>query len=187
MKTLGNLFHFNEKDFVVAIVGRMVYDKGVSYIIKAINLISDANIKFLFIGDGPYLQNIKEEFRNDNRIIALGARKDILQLLCGCDLFLFATLHENLSNALLEAMALGLPVVATDVGGNRDVVKDSYNGFLISPKNELEMAEKIRLIKNNKELRRNFSEASKEIIKSEFSQKVIYNKLDEVYEMMLQK
>ena len=49
------------------------------------------------------------------------------------------------------------------------------------------MAEKIRLIKNNKELRRNFSEASKEIIKSEFSQKVIYNKLDEVYEMMLQK
>lgn len=183
-KKMRNELGINKDDFLVVISGRMVYDKGISFISEAIKKINEKNIKFLFIGDGPYydfLLNNHEKEIIENRVIMLGQRKDVLELLSGADLFLFATLHENLSNALLEAMAIGLPVVATSVGGNKEVVNHEKNGYLIPPKNVDAIVSSIKKISNDKELHNLFSYESKKIIQNRFSQDVVYQKVEEIY------
>lgn len=171
--------------FVVVVVGRMVYDKGISFILDAIEEIKNKNISFVFVGDGPYEETIKAKFADVSNIVCLGKRTDVIQIVNSCDLFLFATLHENLSNALLEAMACGLPVVATKVGGNVDVVEDGKNGYLIPPANSKEIAIKVNMIADDKNLHKKFALRSKEIIEEKFSQDFVYNQLSKVYDRML--
>ncbi|QVK17155.1 glycosyltransferase family 4 protein [Mycoplasmatota bacterium] len=191
VKKTGSIFRHeidaSEDDFLVVISGRMVYDKGISFISEAIDKIHDPKIKFVFIGDGEYHEILRKKHENlvqKERVVLLGKRSDVLNILSGCDLFLFATLHENLSNALLEAMAVGLPVVATRIGGNVEVVEDGKNGFLIPPKNVAEIVRCIKLIKNDKKLKNNFSSHSERIIREKFSQERLYKTLSEVYESL---
>lgn len=178
----------NQDDFLVAISGRMVYDKGISYIIEAVEKIEDKKIKFVFIGDGPYCEILKNQYKGwieTNKIHVLGQRNNVMEILSGCDLFLFATLHENLSNALLEAMAVGLPVVATNVGGNPEVVQNGENGFLIPPENSDKMVEYITKVEDDERLKESFSKKSVEIISEKFSQEHLYKEINSIYKLLL--
>jgi glycosyltransferase involved in cell wall biosynthesis len=178
-----------DDDFLVVVVGRMVYDKGIPFISDAIAQLDDHLVKCVFIGDGEYLEVLAQSHAGmieDGRLFLLGKREDVKQILAGCDLFLFATLHENLSNALLEAMAVGLPVVATAVGGNVEVVEDSGNGYLVPPYDSAALADGIRRIWGDKALRRRMSARSQEIARDKFSQARIYGQLEAVYSMMLE-
>lgn len=174
-------------DFLVVISGRMTYDKGMSFIMEAIKSVSDKKIKFVFIGDGEYYDifqvKLKTEIKN-NQVFLLGKCDNVINILAGCDLFLFATLHENLSNALLEAMAVGLPVVATAVGGNIEVVHDNVNGYLIEPANSREIIDKVCAIKANEKLRKDFAAQSVNIIRESFTQKKLYIQIEKIYEKM---
>lgn len=171
--------------FAIVVVGRMVYDKGITYIADAIDEIGKDKLTFVFVGDGPYEEKVRTRFVGNGNVVCLGKRHDVIDIVNSCDLFLFATLHENLSNALLEAMACGLPVVATNVGGNIDVVENEKNGYLIPPANTKEIVEKVTKIADDVPLRKRFSKRSKEIIEEKFSQEVVYNQLSKVYDRML--
>lgn len=183
--SVRNSLGIKEDSFAVVIVGRMVYDKGIPFIIDAIEKTDKERITFVFVGDGPYEDELNSKFRNSENVICLGKRSDVIEIVNSCDLFLFATLHENLSNALLEAMACGLPVVASRVGGNLDVVEDGSNGFLIPPCNADEIVEKVSLLASDIQLYNRFSRRSKEIINEKFSQDVVYPRISEVYDQML--
>ncbi len=178
-----------ESDFLIAIVGRMVYDKGLSFIADAVGqLQSDPSVKLVFVGDGEYLDVLRRDFSRlveSRRLLLLGKRGDVPQVLAGCDLFLFATLHENLSNALLEAMAVGLPVVATAVGGNVEVVEDGGNGYLVPACDSSALVGGVMAICGNRQLRQRMSARSREIVQERFSQAVVYQQLGAVYSMML--
>ncbi|WP_017413608.1 glycosyltransferase family 4 protein [Clostridium tunisiense] len=174
----------DENDFLVVVSGRMVFDKGISFIIDAIEKLNDQRIKFVFVGDGEYCDILRNKYQHlllCNKIHVLGQRSDVLTILAGCDLFLFATLHENLSNSLLEAMAIGLPIIATKVGGNTEVVRDGINGYLIPAKNSDEIVKCIMKIKSDDELRMKFSQQSLNIIQENFSQERLYQSIAELY------
>jgi len=174
----------DESDVLIAISGRMVYDKGISFISEAIEDMNLRGKKFIFIGDGKYCENLSGvhcEAIKQGKMYLLGQRSDVLEILAGCDIFLFATLHENLSNALLEACSIGLPVVATNIGGNPEVIQNGVNGFLIPPMNSASIKEKLELLCANAELRRNFGDNSKNIMRKNFSPQEIYTQLDEIY------
>lgn len=178
-----------DHDFLVAVVGRMVYDKGLSFIVEAMDRLGDPSLKFVFVGDGPYVDVIRREHGaliDQGRLFLLGKRDDVLRVLAGCDLFLFATLHENLSNALLEAMAVGLPVVATAVGGNVEVVEHEGNGYLVPPSNSEALADAVDAIYRQPDLCRQMSSRSRLIVGEKFSQEVVYGRLRTVYSMMLE-
>lgn len=189
-KLYRNILKCSREDFLVAISGRMIYDKGISFILNAIKEVKDRNIKFIFIGNGEYINIIKQNYKDyidSKRIILLGTRNDVLEILSACDLFLFATLHENLSNALLEAMSIGLPVIATNVGGNPEVIKDGENGFLIPKEDSKEIVNKLIILKNNPDLCQRFSEKSKQIIKNKFHQNILLDELDHLYKSLIYK
>ena len=191
-KITRNKYNFKDEDYVIAISGRMTYDKGIEYISQAITMLDEqgylGKIKFMFIGDGEYCDILKERHAKNIKnqsVFVLGQVNNVIELLCGCDTFLFATLHENLSNALLEAMSVGLPIIATQIGGNVEVVEDMGNGFLVQEKNSQIIVEKVCELYNNKVEREVFAKRSQEIIKEKFTQENLYSKISEIYENML--
>lgn len=169
---------------MVAIVGRMVYDKGITFVADAIKKTNKSNIVFVFIGDGPYLSILSDQLSAEiiyDKVLMLGKQDNVLSILKECDIFLFATLHENLSNALLEACSLGLAVIATNVGGNPEVIRDGFNGVLIPPANSHEIEKAISLLAGNKPLREKLGNNALKTMVKDFSQTKLLTRLGQVY------
>lgn len=91
----------------------------------------------LLLGDGPEEQKLRD--MNPQRVIFGGRKKDVTPYLQAADIFILPSANEGLSNAMLEAMATGLPVIATAVGGAPDIIEHGYNGWLINPQSPEEM------------------------------------------------
>lgn len=177
-------FSAQERDVLIAVSGRMVYDKGISFISDAITKMELDGVKFIFIGDGDYCNILKQDHSkliNEKKVFVLGQRSNVLEILAGCDVFLFATLHENLSNALLEACTIGLPAIATNVGGNPEVITDGVNGYLIPPMDSNAIKEKLEILCSDVEIRQRFGNNSKKIMNEKFSQRKIFSQIDNIY------
>lgn len=173
---------------IVLCVSRMTYDKGISYAIEAIKKIEDPNLNFIFVGDGPYNEVLINELNKeieDGKVFILGKRNDVSRILSESDIFLFPTLHENLSNALLEACAYKLCVIATNVGGNPEVIKNQESGLLIDPKNSDAIVDSLNHLMTNEYLIEQYSNKANETVNENFSQKYIYSQLNELYKKVL--
>lgn len=185
---LRNKLEFTNDSLIIAVVGRIVYDKGVTFVSDAIKKITDKRIKFIFIGDGPSQQDLSCKLIveiKEKRVFFMGKQDDVIPILNECDIFLFATLHENLSNALLEACSLGLAVIATNVGGNPEVIKDNYNGLLIPPACSKSIYQTIMLLAEDKKKIKSLGDNAKKVILNKFSQNILLGKVDENYKNLL--
>lgn len=111
-------------------VGRVTKEKGLDYLIAALESIPE-DCLFLVVGDGAYLEEM-QSIANEN-VIFLGEQKDVYRYLFASDFFVQPSLHENHSIALLEAAAAGIPIIATDVGGNKEIVRNNVTGILVAP------------------------------------------------------
>lgn len=123
-------------EVVLISVGRLVSIKGFENLIEAVGrLISDGVLtKLLIVGDGPDRSRYEELIRGralSANIRLLGQRDDVPDLLRSSDCFVLASRSEGLSCSIIEAMAAGLPVVATDVGGNCELVQEGVSGYLV--------------------------------------------------------
>ncbi|MEM2661460.1 MAG: glycosyltransferase family 4 protein [Nitrososphaeria archaeon] len=101
---------------------------------------------FVFVGNGPQRKNIEEKIKQyglSKSVIMLGHRDDIPQILKSIDLFVLPTLQEALGTSFLEAMAMGKPVVGSDVDGVREIIDNGVNGYLVAPNNPYLLASKI--------------------------------------------
>lgn len=122
----------------VVTVGRLVPWKGVDQILEAVSQLREVGL--MVIGDGPERAKLEEQVRSlgmTDRTYFAGAKSkaETLALMAGCDLFVLNSTYEGLPHVVLEAMSLGLPVVATAVGGTAEVVEDGRNGRLIETLN----------------------------------------------------
>lgn len=120
---------------VVLMVARLVPQKNQALVVQSIPelLESSPRSHFVFAGGGPDLATLKELVARLNvgaNVTFLGSRDDVPRILPACDVFVLPSMKEGFSNAVLEAMACGLPVVASNVGGNREVIDHGVNGFL---------------------------------------------------------
>jgi glycosyltransferase involved in cell wall biosynthesis len=119
-------------------VGRLHAVKDQATLLRATRRIVDVRPEFrlALVGDGPErqgLEQLRRELALEESVRLAGERNDVGERLSQSDLFMLSSLSEGVSLTLLEAMAAGLPVIATDVGGNREVVAHGETGFLVPP------------------------------------------------------
>lgn len=137
--TLRAELGLDEGRFVMLCASRFADDKGHKYLIdsiKRLTELTDVPFTLVLAGDGPLLEPTRQQVRDlglEDYVKFIGFRKDIKNLYKGSDLYVNSSQHEALSFLIIEAMAAGLPVIATDMGGNSDIVNDQAGcGLLVT-------------------------------------------------------
>ncbi len=121
-------------------------------------------VEFVLAGDGPLRPGLEEMAAKLNlgqRSVFLGDRRDVAAVLASSDISVLTSSSESLSNAVMESMAAGVPVVACRVGGNDELIRDGENGFLVAPGSHEEVAERIEKLVNDAGMRKSFGAAAK--------------------------
>lgn len=179
-----NLFENQFEDFQkirVISVCRFVNQKNIIEIIKiAINL---PEIEFFLIGDGPLWEEINKLIfdKNIKNVYLLGKKKNIFKYLYSSDIFLTTSIYEGLSISVLEAMSIGLPIVASNVIGNIDTIKNGESGFLYEL-NDISMATYyLKMLANDRELIRKIGKSAFRRQRNIFSKKLMINNYINLY------
>lgn len=126
-------FGFSEDDFVFMSTGQISVRKNHEVAIRALAKIHNPKVKYLIVGFGELentLKKLVDELDLDSRVIFTGYREDVKELLHAVDAFIFPSLQEGLPVSLMEAMAVGLPVVCSRIRGNVDLIENSKGGYL---------------------------------------------------------
>ena len=176
-------------DIVIGVVGRLERQKGVKYLILAMKIILNRYPKATLdiIGDGSQLlklQKLAEKIGISNSVKFFGKFGDVIPFYKKMDIFVLSSIYEGFGIVLLEAMATGVPVIATNVDGIKEIIIDMNNGILVPTKNPKAIADAITRIINDSELRKN-------LIDQGFKQAKLYDvkehvmKLDNFYSQLL--
>ena len=178
--------NLKEDTKILISVGRLFKAKGYPYLIETIKILKkNLNIKLLVLGEGEDKSKLETQIRDFNlekNIFLLDRKENVSDYLNASDVFILASLWEGLPIALLEAMACGLPVVATNVGGISEIIKDGVSGFLVELKNPMMLAEKIRYLLNlDVESRKEMGVEGRKIIENKFSLEKMVKNYENLY------
>lgn len=169
------------EDFVVGIVARLDAIKNHGALIDAVNQMAQSrpDVKLVVVGDGPEAASLKT--RAGDHVRFLGYRSDTARLMQGFDLFVLPSFNEGISNTILEAMATGLPVIASNVGGNPELVADGKTGFLVDPHKPGDMADKITAYMADPEMMNRHGEQGRHLAVQKFSIQAMVENYEAVY------
>jgi glycosyltransferase involved in cell wall biosynthesis len=138
---------------LLGIIGRLSHQKGHKYLVQAIKLISTKYKMHLVIVGSGSLENILRkqvaELELDDCIHFLGSREDIYDVIHSLDVLVSASLWEGFPTVILEAMAIGIPVIATDVSGSRELINNYRTGIIVKPKDPIQLANAIEFMITN--------------------------------------
>lgn len=156
--------------------GRLHWKKGFEFALIAVKLLKDAGeaVTWEIIGDGPEREKLVYMVHTLglSQIVTLTGRLgsgQVKERLQDCDIFLLPSLSEGISNAALEAMAMELPVISTRAGGMEEVITDGQNGFLVDCYDPVQIADRIRRVRDDISLRNTLGKTARETILSGFS------------------
>jgi len=188
---VGEEFGIHPEDKVLAIVGRLVEQKGHRYLFEALHLLNGRyKLKVLVIGEGPQrekLVNMARQSGIEDKVMFTGIRQDVRRILSAVDILVMPSLREGLPMALLEAMANEVAVIASNVGGVPEVIIDKQTGILVKPGDKAELAEAINFLLEDESLRRKLAMEGKKRVTDEFSYNRMVERTEELYLGLLQK
>ncbi len=171
---------------IILTVARLDEQKGHRYLLEAAVQVPEA--QFILAGDGPLRASLEAQARSlglEGRVHFLGYRSDIPDLLAGCDVFVLPSLYEGLPLSILEAMSVGKPVIATQIGGTNEAVIPSETGLLIPPANPAALAAAIRAILSDQSLAQRLALAGRYRVEREFSAAAMVQQVTNVYAELL--
>ena len=174
--TLRSALGIPDDRFVMLCASRFADDKGHKYLIDSIKRLTELSaVPFTLVlaGDGPLLEPAKEQVKalglSEEQVKFIGFRKDIKNLYKGSDLYVNSSRHEALSFLIIEAMAAGLPVIATDMGGNSDIVNDEAGcGLLVEYDNPDSMAGAMKVMMEEPDFLAQCREGARRTIEEKF-------------------
>jgi glycosyltransferase involved in cell wall biosynthesis len=171
---------------VIGMVSRICPGKGHEYLIRALPDILDEfpAVKVKIVGKGPLLDDLKrlaQEINVANSIVFTGYVQDIYTELNSLDVFILPSLSEGFPISILEAMAAGLPVVASNVGGISEAVEDGVTGFLFKAKNTKELASAVKRMLSDRAQAVKMGNAARKKILNEFSPEKYIEKMELLY------
>lgn len=172
-----------DDDIALISMGDLVARKNYAVSIRAIAKAQNERLHYFICGTGPeqeQLEALARELKVEKQVHFLGFRRDVKELLAACDIFLFTTLQEGLPRSMMEAMAMGLPCVASAIRGNVDLIEDGVGGYLRKSCDVDGFAEAINAIANDSELRAKMSASNLETIKG-FDISVVKKEIADIY------
>lgn len=171
---------------VLLTLARLHAQKGLGYLIEAAALLPDAT--FAIAGEGPDRAALEAQARAlglADRVIFLGQRQDVRELLAGCDAFVLPSLWEGLPVSILEAMAAGKPVIASEIPGNDEAVVHGITGLLVPPRDPVALADAIRSVVADPALAARLGTAGRERAEQEFSVDTMVRRTTAIYDEIL--
>jgi sugar transferase (PEP-CTERM/EpsH1 system associated) len=175
---------------VIGTVGRLDPVKDQAGLLKAFSqLAEDPRALLLIVGDGPCRKDLEatvDALGLGRRVRLLGERNDVAAVLSAMDVFVLCSVGEGMSNTILEAMATGLPVVATRVGGNPELVTDGNTGFLVEARSPDALAASLRRYLEDPMLLAEHGRAARDHIEAEFSLERMVGGYERLYRRLLE-
>ena len=194
---LGEKLNIQPDDVVLVFVGRSVSDKGINELIKAFSELQTAEnnqltgIKLLLVGGlesdlDPLNPETLAEINQNRDIISVGFQQDVRPFFAISDALAFPSYREGFPNVVMQAGAMGLPSIVSDINGCNEIIVEGENGLIIPPKNVEKLKEKMLTLARDKNLYTKLKENSRRMIESRYEQSVVWNALLEEYEGLLQ-
>ncbi|ELC8443062.1 glycosyltransferase family 4 protein [Clostridium perfringens] len=158
LENLKSDLNISKEDYVVTFIGRLVREKGILDLLEGFNKIKNKNLKLLLVGDtfqgdrDLECKKLIDRFKENKNIIFMGKRQDINSLLAISDIFCLPSYREGMPRSIIEAMAMGNAVIATNIRGCREEVVDGKTGFLVDLNSPDAIKEKIEILLENKDL-----------------------------------
>ena len=189
-KTVRAQLGLSDRNIMIGSVGRLVGVKNYSSLIESMIQVTKADheVKLFIIGDGPLREELESQIDISglNQSVALmGERNDIPDLLGAMDIYVLPSIFEGISISILEAMAAKLPVVATRVGGNPEIIVKGKTGFLVESRNSGELALRLIELAKDQGKRSDFSKAAFRRVKEVFNNEIMVSEYSELYSGIL--
>jgi glycosyltransferase involved in cell wall biosynthesis len=186
---------------IVLFVGAITRRKGVEYLVKAadiiVNKLGRKDIQFALVGrhlptgvENEYYLKVTSlveslHLQGNVKLLDIIPRETLIKLYAACAVFVLPSLEEGFGLVVTEAMASGKPIVGTNVSGISSQVKNGWNGFLVEPTNEQQLAEKILKVVDDSLLKKEFGKNSRLIVEEKFTWQKIASKYESVYQSVI--
>jgi glycosyltransferase involved in cell wall biosynthesis len=187
---LRRRYGFSADQFIIGTVGSIIPKKGHKFLIEAARNFCPQmpDCKVLIVGEGSSKKDLEDLVQKENLtdfFVFMGARKDIPELMKLMDVFVLSSLQEGFPRVLVEAMYMGLPVIASSVSGVPELVLDGETGFLVPPGNSKSICEKVLILNSDNDLRNKMGTKARERIQERFLSKHYLNKLEALYDDLI--
>ncbi len=185
--------HFIQNDVVFCFVGRIVKDKGINELLIAFDKLSKENksVKLLLVGHeetelDPIDKESKEILIKNKQIISVGWQEDIRPFLAISEVFVFPSYREGFPNVVMQAGAMELPSIVTNINGSNEIIKDGVNGLIIPVKDKEALFDKMKLLANDKKLRKKLAKPARKMIVDRYEQEFVWKELLKEYNRLLE-
>jgi len=190
-QTLKQQLGISKDDFVFVFVGRLVKDKGINELINAFKTLQLSNpqpLKLLLVGPleqdlDPLPQDVLDEIEKNENIISVGFQKDVRPYFAVSNCLAFPSYREGFPNVVLQALAMGIPTLVSNINGCNEIVKENYNGLIFPPKDESSLLDSMEKILKN-DLYNDIQAVSRSSIMI-YRQEVIWELLKENYDKLM--
>lgn len=173
-------------------VGRLVKSKGINELIDAFARLNVQYSRTRLLLVGPYEENLDPlepetlaEIENNDAIEAVGPQKDVRPWLAASDVFVFPSYREGFPNVVIEAGAMGLPSIVTDINGSREIIIDGKNGIIIPPRQSETLRQAMEIFVTDKDIAHNLSRDARSLIASRYEQGFVRQCLKDYYKEIL--
>lgn len=173
-------------------VGSLFEIKGLPHLLEAASILKKTmdNFLLLIVGEGDQEQQLQKKADSlglGNTVRFLGFRTDIPEILRSADVYVCSSLSEGHSLSILEAMSMSIPVVATDVGGNPELIKHGHNGLLVPSEDPMSLAKSITKVLEDPTEAENMGKRSRLIVEDQFSLNAMVNRYVSLYDRILER
>jgi glycosyltransferase involved in cell wall biosynthesis len=186
----------SKEDFVFVFVGRLVSDKGINELVNAFKGLTSqlvnqsTHYKLLLVGPletelDPLQDQTLNEIESNPTIITTGFQPDVRPYFAISNALVFPSYREGFPNVVMQAGAMGLPSIVTDINGCNEIIEDGKNGLIIPPKDAKALQEKMLRLVEDEQLYKHLASNSREMITSRYEQKLVWDALLEEYKRLL--
>lgn len=190
MENLRKELKIKDSDFIFIFVGRLVGDKGINELIKAYSKVRNENTKLLLVGGfetelDPLQEDTLQKIEDSQDIISVGFQKDVRPYFSISDALVFPSYREGFPNVVMQAGAMGLPSIVTNINGCNEIIIEGENGIIVPPKDEKKLAEAMKKILTNKNEYDKMKLNARKMIAERYEQTVVWNELLNEYNRLL--